>query len=129
MRVAADRLLAQIGHWTPSRFAAAASVVVPDAPSAVPSHASWSDATPEVAGGTGRGALRNADVLYALAHRLADLGAGAEGRPPLPVPRLCDRALPDQIAVLTADLLAAEPVDAVLAAAAEALERARVVLR
>ena len=46
--------------------------------------------------------------MFALVQRLADLGADAEGRPHRPVPRP-DHALvlPDQLAVMTADLLRA----------------------
>jgi hypothetical protein len=36
--------------------------------------------------------------------RLADLAAAAEGRPPRPVPRLDDRVLPDQLAVMASDV-------------------------
>jgi hypothetical protein len=45
--------------------------------------------------------------VHALVQRLADLGADAEHRPRRPVPRLPhDVALPDQVTVVTADLLA-----------------------
>lgn len=45
--------------------------------------------------------------MHALAQRLADLAAGAEGEPHRPVPRLDnDTALPNQVVLLAADLLA-----------------------
>jgi hypothetical protein len=48
------------------------------------------------------------DVVYALAQRLADLAADAEGQPRRPVPRLQhDTSLPHQVTVLAGDLLAA----------------------
>jgi hypothetical protein len=37
--------------------------------------------------------------------RLADLAADAEGRPPRPVPRLDDRVLPDQLAVMAREVV------------------------
>ena len=46
----------------------------------------------------------------ALVQQLADLAADAEGEPPRAVPRLDnDLALPDQLRVVAADLLAAGP--------------------
>ena len=63
---AVDRLVDQVGHWSPSR---------------------WT-------GGNGA----RADLVYALAQRLADLEAGATGRPRYPVPRLGNHlVLPDQV--------------------------------
>jgi hypothetical protein len=50
-----------------------------------------------------------ADSVYALVQRLADLGADAEGRPHRPVPRENDLLLPDQLRVMTDDLLAVAP--------------------
>ena len=47
-----------------------------------------------------------ADAAHALAQRLADLAADAEGRPRLPVPRLGDHAAGDQVAVTGNDLVA-----------------------
>jgi hypothetical protein len=95
LQVALDRLLGQISHWTPSRFAVAASVGMP------------------------RG-----DVLYGLVQYLADLGADAGGQPRRVVPRLdTDTALPHQLAVVATDLLAAgSPAD--LAAGADAITAA-----
>lgn len=50
-----------------------------------------------------------ADGVHALVQRLADAAAEAEGRTALPVPRLADTVLPDQIRVMVADLVAASP--------------------
>ncbi|GAA4205021.1 hypothetical protein [Actinocatenispora rupis] len=56
------------------------------------------------------GTPRRADVLHELVQRLADLGADSESRAHVPVPRLDnDLALPDQLRVVAADLLAADP--------------------
>jgi hypothetical protein len=53
--------------------------------------------------------------MHALVQELADTGARAEHRPPRDVPRLDnDLALPDQLRVVTADLVAASPDDEVL---------------
>ncbi|GAA1794201.1 hypothetical protein GCM10009682_14990 [Luedemannella flava] len=49
------------------------------------------------------------DRMYALVQQLADLAAAAESRPPLPVPRLADVVLPDQLRVMVRDLRAAPP--------------------
>jgi hypothetical protein len=58
--------------------------------------------------------------MYDLVQGLADLGADAEGRPRRGVPRLDNvLALPDQLRVVAADLIAADPDQAVLAAATE----------
>jgi hypothetical protein len=65
-----------------------------------------------------------ADVVFALVQELADLGADAEGRPRRTVPRPpYDLALPDQVAVMAADLRAASG-PATLASAAAAIQRA-----
>jgi hypothetical protein len=67
-----------------------------------------------------------APVVFDLVQRLADLAADAEGQPRRPVPRLDnDLALPDQLRVVTADLLAARPGEDVLAQAAERVSVAR----
>jgi len=48
------------------------------------------------------------EIVYALAQRLADLAADAEGQPRRPVPRLQhDTSIPHQVTVLASDLLAA----------------------
>ena len=67
----------------------------------------------------------HADTVYALVQRLADRAADAEGGPRRTVPRLPDHALPDQVRVLTADLLAAGPSADTLAAAVEDIAAVR----
>jgi len=53
--------------------------------------------------------------MHALVQDLADAGADAEAQPRRPVPRLGnDLALPDQLRVMTLDLVAAAPGDAEL---------------
>lgn len=79
--LAADRLIGRVAHWTPARWAK-------------PSGAHVS----------------RAELMHGLAQRLADAGADAEGRERRPVPRLDnDLALPDQVRVLVADIVAAAP--------------------
>jgi len=63
----------------------------------------WTRASWAVAVGSGRAQSR-ADLVHAGVQRLADLAASAEGRPPRPVPRLADRVLPDQLAVMAHDV-------------------------
>ncbi len=84
---AVDRLVGQVAHWEPAR---------------------WSTGTSPAPGES------RADRVYALAQRLADRGADAEGRARRPVPRLADQVLPDQLRVLAADLIAADPPPPVL---------------
>jgi hypothetical protein len=70
------RLVGQVGHWTPSRWAASGASGVP-----------------------------RAAAVHELIQWLADRCADAEGRDRLPVPRLDnDLALPDQLKVVAADL-------------------------
>jgi hypothetical protein len=60
--------------------------------------------------------------MHALVQHVADLAASAEGGPSRPVPRLdSDLALPDQLKVVTVDLLAAQPATPVLADALHAV--------
>jgi hypothetical protein len=95
--VAADRLVNRVGHWTPARWAAPVGLT---------------DASP----------IR-ADVMFALVQTLADRAADAEHRLPRRVPRLeNDLVLPDQLRVMVADLLLADPPAAVLEQAAVAVE-------
>jgi hypothetical protein len=63
-----------------------------------------------------------AEAVHSLIQRLADLAAGAEGRPPLPVPRLSDLTLPDQLRVMADDLAAAASPETLTAAAADVEE-------
>ena len=52
--------------------------------------------------------MSRGEIVYALAQRLADLAADAEGQPRRPVPRLQhDTSIPHQVTVLASDLLAA----------------------
>jgi hypothetical protein len=96
---AVDRLADQVGHWTPARWAQPA------------------------------GEGTRADVVHALAQRLADLEASVTGRPVLPVPRLPnDLALPDQVRVMVLDLIAARPDPSVLETALDAVTEARALL-
>jgi hypothetical protein len=81
------RLLNQIRHWEQSRWSA------PAAGSPAPSRA---------------------DSVYALVQRLADLGADAEGRCARAVPRPGDLVLPDQLRVMSDDLIAARASDETL---------------
>ena len=62
--------------------------------------------------------------VYALAQRLADLAADAEGRPHRTLPREHDMVLPDQIRVLADDLLATADPDK-LAEATAAVDAVR----
>jgi hypothetical protein len=63
------------------------------------SPASWSVQTDRFAPATTR-----ADATHRAVQRLADLAATAERRPTRPVPRLDDRVLPDQLAVMAHDI-------------------------
>lgn len=60
------------------------------------------------------------ELVYALVQRLADLAADAEHRDRRPVPREPDLVLPDQLRVMSDDLLAADPTPTILARAATA---------
>jgi hypothetical protein len=95
---AVDRLHNQVRHWEQGRW--------------------WSRM-----GGATRG-----DLMYALIQRLADLAAEAEHQPQRVVPREHDMVLPDQLRVLTDDLLAANPSPALLATAIAAVDDARLTL-
>lgn len=94
LRTAAGRFLAKVEHWAQPRWAQPA------------------------VDGTSR-----AQVVHALAQRLADLCAAVEGRPAQAVPRLNnDLALPDQVRVMVADLGFARAPDDVLKAAADDID-------
>ena len=91
LRREVDRLIDQVRHWTPAKWAAAAAGA-PD---------------------RSRG-----DLVHDLVQRLADRCAQAEGEPRRPVPRLDnDLALVDQLRVIAADLAAARPAEDVIASA------------
>ena len=101
VQVVVDRLVGQVAHWTPSRWGAA----------------------------SGAFDRSRADVMHWLVQRLADLAAVAEGEPLRPVPRLdSDLALPDQLIVVTRDLLRATPDAATLRAGHAAVAQARTAL-
>jgi hypothetical protein len=92
---AVDRLVSRVSHWTPSRWAASS-----------------------------RSGPARAEIVYGLVQRVADRAADAEGQPRRVVPRLpSDLALPDQLRVVSADLLTfADP--SVCAEVAEAVRQA-----
>ena len=60
--------------------------------------------------------------MYALVQRLAEYAADAEHLPCRPVPREADVVLPDQLRVVSDDLVAADPPAGVLAEASDAVE-------
>jgi len=60
----------------------------------------WSPASWAVEAGRFAPARTRADAVHRSLQTLADLAASAEGSPPRRVPRLDDRVLPDQLAVL-----------------------------
>jgi len=70
---------------------------------------------------THKAAGTRGDLVYALVQRLADLVADAERRDRRLVPREPDMVLPDQLGVMSDDLLAAAPDPAVLSGAAAAV--------
>jgi hypothetical protein len=86
-----ELLTNQVGHWTHERWAA-----------------------PATPGGAPR-----AELVHGLVQRLADLAADVEGATRRPVPRLDnDLALPDQLRVVAADLVAVGASDLLTHAAA-----------
>ncbi|MEH1026983.1 hypothetical protein V6W11_04440 [Micromonospora profundi] len=91
-------LVGQIGHWQQPRWAAAATT----------------------------GNMSRADLVHRLVQEIANLAADAEGGPRRTVPRLDnDLALPDQVRVVTADLLAAGADAGTLARAAAEVSATR----
>ncbi len=96
-----ELLVRQVGHWQQPRWSAVASA----------------------------GNVSRADLVHRLVQEIANLAADAEGEPRRTVPRLDnDLALPDQLRVVAADLLAADPPDEVLARAATEVAATRAVL-
>jgi hypothetical protein len=86
-----DLLARQVGHWEAPRWAAPAAT----------------------------GNVARSDLMHRLVEQVANLAADVEGEPRRRVPRLDnDLALPDQLHVVAADLLAAGAPAAVLASAA-----------
>jgi hypothetical protein len=95
---AVRKLVGQVSHWTPPRWAA-----------------------------SGLSGASRADLMHDLVQWMADRAAEAEGRPPIPVPRLeNDLALPDQLQVVAADLrrFAPEVVQQAAAARVDAIRGA-----
>ncbi|MFG2047085.1 hypothetical protein ACGFIW_06610 [Micromonospora sp. NPDC048935] len=94
-------LVGQVGHWQQRRWAAVATT----------------------------GNVPRADLVHRLVQEVANLAADAEGQPRRVVPRLDnDLALPDQLRVVAADLMAAGADDEVLARAAAEVTATRGVL-
>ena len=84
LELAVSRLVNRVAHWSPARWSKPVS--------------------------TGDGT--RAEAVHALIQRIADTTADAEGEPRRPVPRLPnDLALPDQLRVVSADLIAASAAD------------------
>ncbi|GIJ77989.1 hypothetical protein Xph01_24210 [Micromonospora phaseoli] len=98
---AVELLVRQVAHWQQPRWAAV----------------------------TSGGNVSRADLVHRLVQEIANLAADAEGEPRRTVPRLDnDLALPDQLRVVAADLLAAGPDDGVLVRAAAEVAATRTVL-
>ena len=108
-----NRLLAQIAHWQQARW----SSPPPDDAAAARAHT--------ILAARPGAATTRADLVFLLVQRLADLGAEAEHRERRPVPREADHTLPDQLRVMSADLLAADPPAALLTEAAAAVDATR----
>ncbi|WP_231931803.1 hypothetical protein [Micromonospora echinospora] len=88
---AVELLVRQVGHWQPPRWSALAA----------------------------DGNVSRADLVHRLVQEVANLAADAEGQPRRTVPRLAnDLALPDQLRVVAADLVAAAPTPEMLVRAA-----------
>jgi hypothetical protein len=64
----------------------------------------WSPASWSVEVGRFTPARTRAEAVHRTVQRLADLAAAGEGRSRRPVPRLEDRVLPDQLAVMAHDV-------------------------
>ncbi|MEV4533751.1 hypothetical protein AB0J82_07960 [Asanoa sp. NPDC049518] len=96
-----DLLTRQVSHWQAPRWAAPAA----------------------------NGEGTRGDAVYHLVQRLADLAADVEGRVRQEVPRLDnDASLPDQLRVVSADLIAADPAPEILVVAATDVANVRTLL-
>jgi len=96
LTAAVGKLVGQVSHWTPSRWAASSLSGLP-----------------------------RSDVVHDLVQWLADRAADAEGGPHREVPRLDnDLVLADQLRVVASDLVAAGAADAEAVARVTALRRA-----
>ena len=124
LSAAADRFVARVAHWSPARWARPAVHRLLDGAGDGGAVDGGAIDVRAVDGGAGDGgAVSRADVVFSLVQRLADLVATAEGRAPRPVPRLDnDLALTDQVRVMVADLLVADPPAEVLHAAATSVD-------
>ncbi len=89
-----DRVLARLATLGPARLSR------PGAPGPGP----IGSARPSPEGG-GSQPVSPADLVRPLLQHLADLAADAQGRRRRAVPALADRAVPDQLVVLAADVL------------------------
>jgi hypothetical protein len=97
LTAAVRRLVRQVSHWTPSRWAASSA-----------------------------SGVRRADAVHGLVQWLADQAADAEREPRRPVPRLDnDLALSDQLWVVATDLASAGADDETIRAAVSRVNRAR----
>jgi hypothetical protein len=116
LAVQVDRLVSQVSQWTPSRWAASTA-------SGPGSGSGRGGASGAVNGPT------RAELVHGLVQEVADLAATAEGQPRRPVPRLeHDAALPDQLRVVAADLIAASAAPEVLAVAATRVRAVRLLI-
>ncbi|SBT52033.1 hypothetical protein [Micromonospora auratinigra] len=98
---AVELLVRQVGHWQQPRWSAPAE----------------------------GGNVSRADLVHKLVQEIANLAADAEGEPRRQVPRLgSDLALPDQLRVVAADLVAAGAPEPVLAEAAGTVTATRAAL-
>ncbi|GIJ19634.1 hypothetical protein Vlu01_02580 [Micromonospora lutea] len=96
-----ELLVRQVSHWQQPRWSAAAAA----------------------------GNVSRADLVHRLVQEIANLAADAEGQPRRVVPRLDnDLALPDQLRVVTADLLAADASEEALTRAATEVAATRAAL-
>jgi hypothetical protein len=115
--ISVERLLNQVGHWEQSRWWAPARA---GARSSVPAGSPIAARDlPAVSRPT------KGDSVHTLVQRLADLAADAEGNPRRPVPRPGDLALPDQLRVMSDDLIAAAPSDEALRLATDDINATR----
>ncbi len=112
LRAAADRLVNRVSQWTPARWER-------------PVRADLDVSGPAIAVSGPAYPLTRADVVFGLVQELADVAAQVEARPRREVPRLDNHlALSDQLRVMVADLLAADPPAEMARAATAAVDAA-----
>jgi hypothetical protein len=103
LRASLVRIIGRISYWTPSRWR---SSVVPSANSGALLLADFDSVSAIPAAVTEPGVTR-AELVQALVQQIADLGAAAENRAHRLVPVAVNPVvLPDQLQVVTTDLLA-----------------------